>query len=497
VAAVGGCQSVPDFPNLPLAAGQANQPPPDIVGTDPDAPVILMAFSGGGSRAAAVGLGALHGLAAASYPAGSREAPLIDQVKVVSSVSGGSVVAAWFGFAGPRRLDELNSRFLSRNNMAELEWQAADPVTWGRLLFSSYTRVDALRDLLDHQLFQGARFADLQRPGAPLVVMNATDMASGEVFSFTPQRFDDLCSDLRQLPVSVAVAASAAFPVALSPMSLRDFNYEQCPGSPPNAGWIKATLTLPLPRYLNLEEYKRARYANALRDPKTAYRNEHYLHLLDGGLADNQGVHALTEALVSPHSQTGILPAINSGRVRRVVVITVNARSDTDNRIGADPAVPGLLKVVNTVIGTPIDATTAYANAGLQDLLDALKSAGTASAGGAGQPGFAGLRVYGIAIDFDQFLPEQHQLQTAVKNIGTSWSLSATELQHAIDAGTILLRQHPCFQRLLLDLKSPVGFPDPALTRRNCPFEDDPTEARVASNPGGTAPGRSPSAPRR
>jgi hypothetical protein len=74
-----------------------------------------------------------------------------------------------------------------------------------------------------------------------------------------------LCSDLDQLPLSVAAAASAAFPVALSPMSLRNYSYEECKGAIPGGGWISAELSLPLPRYIILEEYKRARYANALR----------------------------------------------------------------------------------------------------------------------------------------------------------------------------------------------------------------------------------------
>ena len=59
--------------------------------------------------------------------------------------------------------------------------------------------------------------------------------------------FDDLCSDLDQLPFSVAVAASAAFPVALSPISLRNYSYEECKGAVPGSGWISAELTLPLP----------------------------------------------------------------------------------------------------------------------------------------------------------------------------------------------------------------------------------------------------------
>src|SRR6516162_3781204 len=48
----------------------------------------------------------------------------------------------------------------------------------------------------------------------------------------------------------------------------------------------------------------------------------------------------------------------------------------------------------------------------------------------------------------------QRQLQTAVKNIGTSRSLSPIQLQQAVEAGRVLLRQHPCFQRLLLNLNA-------------------------------------------
>jgi NTE family protein len=467
------CESIPDYPNRPLAAGTSNPPPADLIGPDAGAPLILIAFSGGGSRATALGLGVLDELASQSYPAGGTPVALIDRVKVVSSVSGGSVVAAWFGLVGPPRLDELKADFLERDNMKTLEWDAADPLTLARLSLSSYTRIDALRDLLDRELFHGARFADLRRPDAPLLVMNATDIESGEVFAFTPQRFDDLCSDLDQLPLSVAVAASAAFPVALSPMSLRNYSYEDCKAAIPGGGWITAELTLRLPRYINLEEYKRARYANALRNGKDAYRNEHYLHLLDGGLVDNQGVQSLTEVLVSPHSPARILEAINSGRVRRIVVIAVNARADSDNGVGANAAVPGLLKVVNTVIGAPIDSTTARSNASLQDLVDTLNASGTSPARAPGAPLFAGLRVYSIPVDFDQFLPEQRELQTAVKTIGTSWSLSPTQLQQAVEAGRLLLRQQPCFQRLLLDINARPAPADAATIRKSCPFEDD------------------------
>src|SRR5271166_238167 len=163
--ALAACQSLPDYPNRPLGPGAANPAPPSPVdAADPSAPLILMAFSGGGSRAAALGLGVLDQLAATAYPAPDGAVKLVDRVKVISSVSGGSVIAAWFGYAGPARMDELRDGFLARDNMATLEWQAADPITLGRLVFSRYTRIDVLRDLLDQQLFHGATFAALRRP---------------------------------------------------------------------------------------------------------------------------------------------------------------------------------------------------------------------------------------------------------------------------------------------------------------------------------------------
>jgi NTE family protein len=468
--ALAACSDLPNFPNTPLTEA-ANPPANSPIGGDPEAPIILMAFSGGGSRAAALGLGVLEQLAAITYPSGNGRTSLINRVKVVSSVSGGSVIAAWFGLKGPEHLDELRSDFLSQDNMGTLIWKAADPVTWARLAFGRYTRIDAMRELFDRELFHDARFGEMRtRPGAPFMVMNATDMESGEVFAFTPQRFDDLCSDLDQLPVSVAVSASAAFPVALSPLSLRNYSYEGC--QRPMPGWINADLTLTGPRYINLEEYKRARYANALRNGPNPYRNEHYLHLLDGGLADNQGVGSLREVLISAHSPAQVLFGINTGKAKRIVVIAVNARSDSDSGLGARAAVPGLLDVVNSVIGTPIDSTTAYANASLQDLVDTLKSAGSQSGG---NRLFSGLRVYGVPIDFDQFHADQAAMQYDVKNIGTSWNLTPTQLQESVEAGKLLLQQHPCFQRLLLDLDPKAASVDAAFARRYCPFAGDPS----------------------
>src|SRR6185437_7160412 len=62
------------------------------------------------------------------------------------------------------------------------------------------------------------------------LILNAADMVEGVPFSFTQNNFDLLCSDLSKVKLSTAVAASAAFPVALSPVTLK--NYSRCPAQP-------------------------------------------------------------------------------------------------------------------------------------------------------------------------------------------------------------------------------------------------------------------------
>src|SRR5262249_17969766 len=152
--------------NAPLASQAANpqfqQLPP---AASPDDPVIFMAFSGGGSRATALSIDVLRQLRGITYSSHGLPMRLIDRVQVVSSVSGGSVAAAYFGLYGPDRIDGITPDFLDRDNMAELEWTAVNPITWLRLSTGTYTRIDALRDLFDARLFHGRTFAELDGPG--------------------------------------------------------------------------------------------------------------------------------------------------------------------------------------------------------------------------------------------------------------------------------------------------------------------------------------------
>ena len=417
-----------------------------------------MAFSGGGSRAAALAEAVLREMAATRYAAADGNRVLSEDVKLISSVSGGSVTSAWFGLRRDADhpdgdLDTLRRDFLAQDNMKALELDAVNPITFFGLVTGRITRIEALEALFNERLFRGATLGELNRPGKPFIVLNATDMAGGDTFALTPRRFDDVCSNHDALPVASAVAASAAFPVLLTPVSFKDHS-EGCAGQLRSGEWIRIDLSNPYTPYLNLPEYKDARYSNDLRHGPDAYRDIDYLYFLDGGLADNLGVKSLRAALIAPYDDAQVLRAINEGRIRRLVIIVVNARSEPPNKLYQQPGQSGLIDQIKAVTSAPIDANTANSELALSGLLSELASA---AAGARNSAQFAGMKVYGVTVDFDQIpadTPAHRALRDAAKSVPTSWTLTPPQLQTTEQAGRFLLRRHPCFRALVADLNA-------------------------------------------
>ena len=62
--------------------------------------LLMLAFSGGGTRAAAFSYGVLKELSETELGRGGQKYRLSDEVDVITSVSGGSFTAAYFGLYG-------------------------------------------------------------------------------------------------------------------------------------------------------------------------------------------------------------------------------------------------------------------------------------------------------------------------------------------------------------------------------------------------------------
>ncbi len=185
--------------------------------------LVLLAFSGGGTRAAAFAYGVLKTLADTEMTTENGRRSLLHEVDVISSVSGGSFTSAYYGLRGDKIFEEFEERFLRKNIEGALIRQVLSPLNWIPQMSPKFGRGDVAAAYYDKHIFDGATFADLQRPGAPVVVINSTDLATGMRFPFVQNFFDLICADLDQLPLARGVTASSAVPVLFTPITVKSY----------------------------------------------------------------------------------------------------------------------------------------------------------------------------------------------------------------------------------------------------------------------------------
>src|SRR5437773_2875660 len=186
--------------------------------------IVVLAFSGGGTRAAAFSYGVLEFLRRTEIvaPNGSKFR-LIDSIDVITGVSGGSFTALAYGLYGDKLFDDYEQRFLKRNVQGELIARALNPIYWADLSSTGWGRSELAAQLYDEVLFNGATFGDLDRGDGPFILASATDISSGSRLTFNQNLWNALCSNLDPVRLSRAAAASSAVPVVLSSVTINNY----------------------------------------------------------------------------------------------------------------------------------------------------------------------------------------------------------------------------------------------------------------------------------
>ena len=186
--------------------------------------LVVLAFSGGGTRAAAFSYGVLEFLRDTEVvgPKGNK-VRLLDAVDVITGVSGGSFTALAYGLYGDKLFAEYEQRFLKRDVQGEIVSRTFSPANWGKLSGTAWGRSELASELYDEILFNNATFGDLNRGKGPFIMASATDISTGSRFVFNQRVFDIICSDLNAVHLSRAAAASSAVPVVLSPVTINNY----------------------------------------------------------------------------------------------------------------------------------------------------------------------------------------------------------------------------------------------------------------------------------
>ncbi len=302
---------------------------------------VVLAFSGGGTRAAAFSYGVLLALRDATVTVDGELRRLLDEVDVITSVSGGSYTAAYYGLFGERIFDDFTHDFLYRNWQRELLGLALRPRNLISMSSRHYNRSDVVAAHLGRSLFQQSSFAAMSRNNLPFIVINASDLNNATTFSFIQEQFDFLCSDLSGYPVANAVMASSAVPGPFASVALR--NYDDCRER--NQPWVAEALeqddllarrravALALERYFHPEQMP-------------------ILRLVDGGVTDNLGVRG---SMMSPVAQLGNVSDMAGAftpeqlqRVRNVLVVVANAQVYHETSWSLQGSEPGLINMLQS-----------------------------------------------------------------------------------------------------------------------------------------------------
>lgn len=310
--------------------------------------LVALAFSGGGTRAAAFSYGVLETLNQTEFiGTNGKQSRMIDHVDVISGVSGGSFTALAYGLYGDKLFDEYERRFLKRNVQGELVGRSLNPMNWGYLSSSGWGRSELAADLYDEILFDGATFADLDKKDGPVIAVSATDLATGSRIMFTQSNFDAMCTDLGAFRLSRAAAASSAVPVVLSPLTINNYG-GSCGKKMPL--WFTPFINTANPPRPAARTLERIHELNGLMNG-----GDPYLHLVDGGISDNLGLRSGVEVFnwMEALREAGHTTPLD--HVDQIIVIVVNSMSLPKNNWNKSEDPPGTIPILIKAAGVPID----------------------------------------------------------------------------------------------------------------------------------------------
>ncbi len=300
--------------------------------------LVLLALSGGGSRAAYFSARTMLALSELTGPQG-QTVDVLGEVDLISAVSGGSLTAAFYAStydddgdavssvpAGARQWDQASIDHELRKNFT-MRWIGNWfwPTNLLKFWLTAFDRTDIMAQTFADNLFDTVPLGNdlLMRdlnPARPNLIINATlgstspcttrvngTKTFGSVFTFTEEDFKDkLNADIAGYELARAVMASSTFPAVFNFMTLTDFSdrSEDCiqsntPGS-------------------------------------------RYVHTFDGGNSDNLGLRSITRSLL-----TNRAAAIK--HYSRIVVILVDAYRPS---IGANPIRPDPRNAISYVVDT-------------------------------------------------------------------------------------------------------------------------------------------------
>ena len=230
---------------------------------------IALSCSGGGYRAAMFHLGTMSYLNNLKF----KEKPLLENVKFLSTVSGGTFTGMIYAL---KKQDNWNFvdifNFLVENvkdlDLLKLGIEKLNPTGIWRNQIKSKNLINAFSEIYDEKFTEGRTFKEFEQMKSHLdaVVFNSTEFNNGINFRFRNLKEGIFGNNYQTIPKNIAeeiklsdaLSCSSSFPGGFEPMIWpKDFDYENS---------------------VNLKSYQ-----NTVKD----------MGIMDGGIYDNQGIESI------------------------------------------------------------------------------------------------------------------------------------------------------------------------------------------------------------
>jgi NTE family protein len=393
--------------------------------------LVLLGFSGGGTRAAALSYAVLQELAATTITIDGRKRRLSDEIDVISSVSGGSFTSAYFGLFGDGIFDDFKQNVLLRPIQDDLLKGLFNPGNWRDLSSPYYGRSDLTAAYYDEEIFQGKTFADIDRSSAPWIIINSSDIGTGQRMVFTRHLLNLLCVDYDSYPVARAVAASAGVPGAETPILFKNYA-GSCGYKLPD--WLLKPLQAEKNPVWAAKIQSYLDYLDAAKRP--------WLHLVDGGITDNLGLREYYEFSSLDRKFEQLLRKLAGDEVATVtdvLIISVNAAVEHHLDWANLPGTPTEGEALGSMTHIQMRNFT-------EDTLQIVQNAYQRWQDEAAQGG-APANFEFIEIAFSEVADKEEKAY--LNTLPTSLQLDQEQVDTVIETGRRLLRESPSFQQFL------------------------------------------------
>ena len=301
-----------------------------------------------------------------------------------------------------------------------------------------FGRGHLLAEQLDETLFHGITYVDLAaRRTRPFLLITATDLTLGTGFEFSQDQFDILCSRLDRVPLAVAVAASSAVPLVLSPITVRNYAGDCAQSSAASEGLLAHAPTASRRIAANA-----GAYLDAEKRP--------FIHLVDGGLSDNLAVRWIIDNIASSGGTADLIERNGFRDVDKLVIISVNAEQGLNTTLNRSDKVPSITEVAEAASS----ASLARRSRETREIMASSMAQWREKLRGASRSGSRALSssmdLYVIEVSL-QAHPDR-KLREELEAIPTSFSLPYDEVGKLVTAGRTILRSTDEFVRLKHDL---------------------------------------------